>query len=1187
MHPIFDNIPPELKNLPQWVCWIRVESRNKPKPDKIPVNSATGRNADHSDSKTWGSYQRARDFHENQKLVAIWVNHEPVNPPPVNQKKIRNEKGEERIIYLVQGQSTGVGFVLSDTDPFVGIDFDHCAKAGVEHIQSLTDIENWAADLIALCGTYAEISPSGRGIKLILKGEMPGNKGRRNDHYETGGIEIYPHHRFFTLTGQRLEGTPLGIAHNTDAIVEICDRVFANTETPKQEHRKPSETVTGDDKALIEQAMAAANGDKFRKLWKGNYSDYRHEDGTPDQSRADLALCSYLAFWTQGDAARIDRLFRQSALMRDKWEREDYRNWTISKAIEGAEKYDPNYRSGPKPQGGNHAPKTPNGDEPPPNGTGGASQESPATDKSPTSESTETAKPDGEKRFADILKSIGELAIMDSGFHRNEKIQGVIERLVDLSPIEQASLIEKMKGAGLGTKATLESQLKSAIQAKAQVKCQNVVMPQPSALPNIVINTRQMREVTEDTLNAIRRANVESPSLFVRSGILTRIRIDEKGYALAQNLSVDSTRSLMGRTANFWKETTREGGMTHTAVSPPEVIGKDILALPSYPQFPPLVSVVGFPILSESGEFRTQTGYDPESRCYYHAAGNIHIGDVEPTGANVQNAKRLILEDIFGDFPFVDEASKANIVAELLTPLVRTLIAGATPLFAHDAATPGTGKSLLASICTLPFSVSGTSVMTAGRDDDEWRKRITAKLMTGASHVLIDNIKSKLYSGDLAAALTALIWEDRFLGQTLMVRLPVRCTWIATGNNLSFSDEIARRTVWIRLDAKMERPWQRKNFRHPTLESWVGKHRSEVLTALMTLVKRWFAEGKPAGKATLGSYDEWASIVGGILTAGSIEGFLGNAEKLYDTLDSEREAWVDFFQAWAEQYGAYRSGEWGMWAGEKQNVWKPRKNNPPSVGVRDLFLLASHYDDKANGEGEGLLDDLLGQGKETARRINLGRLLKKHRDRVFGGYRLEMLEKVMRAQQFRLVAFGEPKSESSSESSDLDSLVLELNHSKGGGHASILESESSECKTTPSGKIVEKGDTLSINSDGGAGIDSLDSLDSSSDTRKTNDSTDLSKSESKLARFTDSRDVPQAYVDFILGWYQQFKNFPAYDTTLLRIAKKVFPVKMGLSASDQMDAAITALEGKVVCGLSIVRDESGYHLEGTPESEVL
>jgi DNA-binding transcriptional ArsR family regulator len=80
-----------------------------------------------------------------------------------------------------------------------------------------------------------------------------------------------------------------------------------------------------------------------------------------------------------------------------------------------------------------------------------------------------------------------------------------------------------------------------------------------------------------------------------------------------------------------------------------------------------------------------------------------------------------------------------------------------------------------------------------------------------------------------------------------------------------------------------------------------------------------------------------------------------------------------------------------------------------------------------------------------------------------------------------------------------------------------------------------------------------------------------------------SDDIPKAHVDFIRAWYHKCGNQPAYTTTLLQIAKRCFPVKMGLSVSDQMKRAIEALEGKTVCGLSIVKDDDGYHLEGTLE----
>src|SRR5690606_24919130 len=97
-------------------------------------------------------------------------------------------------------------------------------------------------------------------------------------------------------------------------------------------------------------------------------------------------------------------------------------------------------------------------------------------------------------------------------------------------------------------------------------------------------------------------------------------------------------------------------------------------------------------------------------------------------------------------------------------------------------------------IATVLTGVSA-SVMTEGRDDAEWRKRLTAKLRQIPSIVLIDNLRHPLDSSALAAALTAPFWEDRILGASEMTRLPIRCVWIATGNNPEFSNEIARRIV--------------------------------------------------------------------------------------------------------------------------------------------------------------------------------------------------------------------------------------------------------------------------------------------------------------------------------------------------------------------------------------------------------
>jgi hypothetical protein len=139
---------------------------------------------------------------------------------------------------------------------------------------------------------------------------------------------------------------------------------------------------------------------------------------------------------------------------------------------------------------------------------------------------------------------------------------------------------------------------------------------------------------------------------------------------------------------------------------------------------------------------------------------------------------------------------------------------------------------------------------------------------------------------------TASTWTDRILGQSKTITLPVRCTWIATGNNLQLGGDLPRRCYWIRLDAASSQPWQRSGFRHPDLKQWVRDHRGELLAALLTIARAWFVAGKPEGLAvTLGGFESWAKIVEGILAHSGIPGFLQNLDRLYEESDPSQLQW--------------------------------------------------------------------------------------------------------------------------------------------------------------------------------------------------------------------------------------------------------------------------------------------------------
>ncbi len=306
-------------------------------------------------------------------------------------------------------------------------------------------------------------------------------------------------------------------------------------------------------------------------------------------------------------------------------------------------------------------------------------------------------------------------------------------------------------------------------------------------------------------------------------------------------------------------------------------------------------------------------------------------------------------------------------------PFVRDLIYGPTPLHLIEKPSPGTGASLLADVLTFPAIGRTAPVMTEARNEDEWRKRITAKLRGGPSIILVDNIRLRLESSALSAAITSTFWEDRVLGHSDMIRLPVRCGWIATGNNPVVSSEIARRTVRIRLDAKIDRPWLRDKtkYRHPDLKKWATNHRVNLVWAALTFVQAWIAAGRPKAQntPTMGMFESWAEVMDGIIHVAGIEGFLNNLNEFYEESDAEGSTWRGFVAVW----------------------WDRFENR--EVGVSELWNLISDLDEPLD----------LGQGNDKSQKTRLGKLLVRMRDRQFDNLRIVKAGERQRANLWRLL----------------------------------------------------------------------------------------------------------------------------------------------------------------------------------------
>ena len=406
---------------------------------------------------------------------------------------------------------------------------------------------------------------------------------------------------------------------------------------------------------------------------------------------------------------------------------------------------------------------------------------------------------------------------------------------------------------------------------------------------------------------------------------------------------------------------------------PPTPLVKSILATPD-PGLPVLVGIVNTPVFGRNGMLLTTPGYHPDARLLYSPAPGFEVPPIaqRPSADEVAAARTLICDDLLGDFPFVSPSEHAHAVALLLLGFLRAMIDGPTPLHLIEKPTPGTGATLMVDAIATILTGAGASVMTEGRDDEEWRKRVTAKLRQIPSIVLIDNLRHKLDSSAVAAALTAPFWEDRILGVSEMVRLPIRCVWIATGNNPEFSNEMARRIVRIRLDAHVERPWQREGFRHPDLMIWVRANRARLVAACLTLCQAWIAAGRPRGTRTIGSYESWAQVLGGVLEVAGIEGFLGNLDEMMEASDSEGAVWRSFVSAWWDRFGT------------------------AEVGANDLYEIALSCEPPLP----------LGSGNDRSQRIRLGKALGRLRDRVFHlnsvSVRAEVCGTLQGAQRWRL-----------------------------------------------------------------------------------------------------------------------------------------------------------------------------------------
>lgn len=289
---MFLNIPDELRGLQQFVLWKLQQRQNKS--TKVPFQP-NNKAAKSNNPATWTTFQSALDAYQ-------------------------------------RGSFSGIGLMFANG--YAGIDLDHCRDP------ETGEIEEYAKSIVERLDSYTEVSPSGTGLHILIKASLP-EAGLKREIYGHK-IEIYSSKRFFTLTGQCIEGAPISINERQQEALDLYREVFDDKSTKaarpqKAITRKISEgkgearekasagNPVFSDGEIIVRAGRAKNGAKFKKLWSGDASDYA------TRSEADQALVDLLCFWSPADA-QVERLWRQSGLYRDKTDRQDYVSWTIQEA---------------------------------------------------------------------------------------------------------------------------------------------------------------------------------------------------------------------------------------------------------------------------------------------------------------------------------------------------------------------------------------------------------------------------------------------------------------------------------------------------------------------------------------------------------------------------------------------------------------------------------------------------------------------------------------------------------------------------------------------------------------------------------------------------------------------------------------------------------------------------------------
>lgn len=785
--PTVDGLPSALTELRAWLTWKYVQKAGEPKPRKIPF---------YANGQTRHGTQGSSE--DRAALVTF----------------------EAACAAAKKHGRTGVGLAMLPEHDVVALDFDNCVANGI--------VEPRVAALVT--GTYTEISPSGRGVRAFLRGQLKDRKTAADDKWPFG-FETFHSKGFVTVTGHSFGVEPLlgpYVAKMSDAVREHYAARFPVSQAapqPAAEGVAPNATIK-----QLREALKDHDANALEPFWWECISIIHHETGGSAEGRALAHEWSFAS--EKYDAADLDA----------RWRSMDGRTVENPKTIASLR-----------------------------------------IDKPAAAEDFEVVTPE-------------EAAATD------------MRPLVRLRPGKLDEYAEK---------------------------CQDILCPELYVQSNALVRTGGATGADTKTARAIRRDHNQLVILpatveYIR-GRLTKLARIEQYY----------------RREKKWER-----------IDCPRGLAEHIAYQKDWPAFPRLEAIARAPFVRDDGSICEVPGYDAQSRIIYSPNAEFPAIPANPSRDDALCALASLLEP-FDEFPFSTDAARSTFVACILTEAARAAME-TSPAFFFTAPAAGTGKTLLASIPALLVHGHVPPFRPWAERDDELRKGLFASLLAGDRTIAFDNLQNgaKIRSAILCNFLTALIYTDRKLGVSETPSVVNRSVVVATGNNITPTSDLARRSVVVRIDANTAHLKER-TFKLTDLRGFIAEHRPRLLVAALTIVRAHILADVP-GSTPLPTFERWSRFVRDALL------WLGMADPVEtqaDETDDETSPLADAF---------HLIGEWANRRGKEE-----------------FFASDLAEAEEFNSEDDPLAKAIEAAGCSDARdKQKVGFWLRDRRDRVAGDFKL-------------------------------------------------------------------------------------------------------------------------------------------------------------------------------------------------------